>query len=177
MWRDAALTARLVVRPSGLAGLAASLAGLGALWTATRPWHVVAADVTMLGARQGRLVDGAAGSSLPWAVLVIVAGLVAVGLGAALAVDRHPGWTRPALLGAAAMLLVSGVVAVLLRPPLSGLAASSEALAEVVALRGSLPEGTALELTVRAGPAAFAAAIAGLVVAGATIGARELATR
>lgn len=177
MWADAAVTARLVVRPSGLAGVVAALAGLAAARAAAEPWHEVALSIRMLGGEQARVLEEVAAVAVPWAVLAAAAGLVATVLGTSLALDRHPGWTRPVLVGSAGSLLVAGVVPLLLPPPLARLGDPAGALEEVAALGSGLPSGVSMALSVRPGAAPVVAAGAAVVVLGATLAARELSTR
>lgn len=166
-----------VGRGSGLAGVLAAAAGATAVATLGLPWHEAAAELTMLGAAEDRAVVSLVGLRTVPGVLAAAAGLVAGFLGAGLAVDRHPGWTRPGLLTAAGVLVTSGVVPLAWRPALDRFPDDSRALADLRAVVGELPTGVELALSVRAGVGASLAIAAGVAVIVAVCAARDLDAR
>jgi hypothetical protein len=166
-----------VGRGSGLAGLVVALAGVVAASTLARPWYEATAELSMLGTAESRAVTVVVGWATAPGWVAATAGAVAAVLGLALAVDRHPGWTRPTLLGAAVGLAVAGTTAQLVRPGLDRFPDARGALAELRAVAADLPEGVELTLTVRPGPGATTALVAGLAVLLATAAARDLDRR
>jgi hypothetical protein len=163
-----------VGRASGLAGLLAAAAGVAAVAAAFQPWHEATAELAMLGAAEDRAVV----SLLGWATLpglaAGVAGVVAAALGLTLAVDRHPGWTRRGLLGAAGVLLVAGAFGQLRRPTLDRFPDESGALADLRAVVDELPRGVELTLSVRPGAGATIVLVAAALLLAAVASAREL---
>lgn len=142
---DAALTARLLLRGAGLAGVVAALGGVAVVLGAMRPWSVALAEVSMLGGTDERtvaLLRGVPGTVGGWATAL--AGVAVIGLGMSIALDRPPARAR-ALLGATAV--VAGAIAIvhLLVVPDPLRIAGQEAV-ELVALRDRLPVGVELEL-------------------------------
>lgn len=166
-----------VGRGSGLAGVLAAAAGLTAVTTVGLPWHEAAAELTMLGAAEDRAVVALLGTRTAAGVLAAVVGLVAAGLGVALAVDRHPGWTRRGLLTTAGVLTVCGLVPWVWRPPLDRFPDESGALADLRAVVDELPVGVELALSVRAGLGASLSLAAGIAVVVAVCAARDLDAR
>ncbi|MEX1164871.1 MAG: hypothetical protein WEB03_14975 [Nitriliruptor sp.] len=164
-------------RGSGVAGAVAALAGVLAVVALALPWHEATAELAMLGVAEDRAVATIPGWSTVAGWVAAVSGAVAVGLGVALAIDRHPGWTRPCLLAATAALVVSGLVAQLRRPTLERFPDGAGAVAELRAVAGDLPRGVELTLAVRPGPAAVAALVAGLTLLVAVAAARDLDQR
>jgi hypothetical protein len=166
-----------VGRGSGLAGLTIALAGATAAACVVQPWHTATAELAMLGAAEQREVAVVAAWGSAFGIVAAAAGVVAGVLGAALALDRHPGWTRPTLVVAAAALTVTGTVAQVRRPGLDRFPDAAGALAELRAVRDDLPSGVELTLTVRPGIAATVALVAGLVVLLGVAAARDLDRR
>jgi hypothetical protein len=166
-----------VGRGSGVAGVIVALAGTAVTACVWQPWYAATAELAMLGETDRRTVAVVAAWASPLGLAASVAGLVAVGLGVALALDRHPGWTRPALLVAAAVTSVTGATAWLLRPTLDRFPDGAGALAELRAVRDELPRGVELTLTVRGGTAATTAIVAGVVIALGVAAARDLDRR
>ncbi|MEX1179040.1 MAG: hypothetical protein WEB09_11320 [Nitriliruptor sp.] len=166
-----------ITRGSGLAGGLAAIAGLAAVVSVTLPWSEVTAELSMLGVAEDRAVAAIAGWATIPGLVAGVAGLGAVGLGAALAVDRHPGWTRPGLLLAAAALALSGIAAQLLRPSLDRFPDAAGAVDDLRTVAGDLPRGVELVLAVRTGAGATLTLVAGLAVLVAAAAARDLDRR
>jgi hypothetical protein len=166
-----------VGRGSGLAGVLAALAGAAAVIGATLPWHEAAAELAMLGSAEDRAVVSLVGLRTVLGVLGALAGVAAVALGGALAIDRHPGWTRRGLVGAAFALGATGLLARLRRPALDRFPDDGGALADLRAVVGELPRGVELTLSVRPGIGATITLVAGLLVAVAVAAARDLDAR
>jgi hypothetical protein len=166
-----------VGRGSGLAGLVAAVAGLAAIATVALPWHEAAAELAMLGAAEDRAVVTLVGLRTLPGIAAVLAGLLAVCLGVALAIDRHPGWTRRGLLAAAAVLALAGTVAQLRRPTLDRFPDESGALGDLRAVVGELPRGVELTISVRAGVGATIALIAATSILLAVVAARDLDVR
>lgn len=171
---DALLTARLLLRREGLAGLAIAAGGGLGVVAAARTWYLAMAEVALLGAEQGRavgVVRGLPGTVPGWLSLVL--GVVAVALGVGCALDRPPARARPLLLAVSV-----GLVAVALygwfgpQPDLAAIAGREGR--ELMGLAERLPQGVALELDVRVGSAPWFAAFGALLVAGGVFAAREL---
>ncbi len=107
-----------LVRGSGIAGVITALGGLLAIAALALPWHQATAELAMLGVAEQRAVATIQGWTTVAGWVAAGAGAVAVALGAALAIDQHPGWTRPGLLAASAMSIVAGLAPRLRRPAL-----------------------------------------------------------
>lgn len=172
---DAALQARLLLRGTGLAGTAVALGGALAMIGAYRPWHAVTVELTLLGAEQSRPVADLAGwEAHPFGWLVPALGLLTIGLGVALAVDRPPQRTRPVLLVAGVTLAVTAVVAALRPPEVGRFDVAGSRLRELSGLADRLPSDVELSFSVgHAHGLALTLAAAALVVV-ATLSAREL---
>jgi hypothetical protein len=170
---DATLSARLLLRGSGLAGLLAAAGGLLAVAATTRPWYAAVVTVEMLGDEGERTVATLLGLPATIGAWVVVAlGMLAVALGTAIAVDRPPHWARWGLGGAAAGLVVVAVVAALQIPRAEAVAGEqSTRLAE---LAGRLPTGVELDLRTEPGGGVWLVVVAAGMVGGGAIGAREV---
>lgn len=171
---DALLTARLVLRRDGLAGVVIAVGGTLAVVAATRPWYQAMAEVAMLGTQQARAVGVVHGlpSTVPgWVALVL--GVVAVTLGVACALDRPPGKARPVLVAVALGLVAAALYGWLGPAPELAAVAGREGR-ELLGLAERLPLGVGLELDVRAGVGPWLTMIAAILVAGGMFGAREL---
>lgn len=166
-----------VARGSGLAGAVAAVAGLTVVVAVGWPWYEATAELTMLGTSQDRAVVALTGART-WPGLVAgLAGVLAAVLGALLAVDRHPGWTRRGLLTAGVSLGLAGVVGWSWRPSLDRFPDDASALADLRAVVGELPRGVELHLAVRPGPGVVTAVVAAVVIALAVAAARDLDAR
>lgn len=166
-----------IVRRSGLAGLVAALAGGVAIAAGPAAWWEVSAELTLSGATQARTVVTLDGTdSLPgWSVLL--GGVTVVALGLALAVDRHPGWTRPALLSGAG-LIGAGAIAGSWPPPTLGRFPDPDgALTQLRATSTDLPVGVELTLEVARAEGAWLAGAAAILTLAAVLAARELDRR
>lgn len=170
---DVALTARLLLRGDGLAGLAVAAGGALAVFAATRPWYHALAEVAMLDTAQARAVDSLIGTQTLLGRVSLGVGLVAAVLGVLCAVDRPPAHARQVLLGCAVALLVTAAVAWLGPPPELARVAGSEG-DELARLGGRLPDGIRLRLAVRLATGPALTALASGIVAAGTIAAREL---
>jgi hypothetical protein len=147
---DAALTARLLLRGPGLAGMTAVLGGALAAVAATRPWYRAVADLTMLGEQQARTVATQAG--LPRTVsgwVVVGLGIAAVAVGATCALDRPFPRARRWLWSIAVVLGVLAGAAVTLRPPFERVAGGNGT--DLLELAERLPHGVDLTLSVQTG--------------------------
>jgi hypothetical protein len=167
----------LVLRPSGLAGLAVAIGGLASAAAVAITWHEARAELAMLGTSQDRAITTVAGWQLPWGVAAAVAGLVALVVGAALAIDRHPGWTRPVTLSAGSLVLACGASSFLRRPSLGWFPDRRGALSELRSVTDALPVGVDLRLTVHLGPGPYVATGGALLILIGVLAARELDRR
>lgn len=166
-----------VVRRSGLAGLAAAVAGGVAVASGPAAWWEVRAELTLSGTTQARTVVTLDGLDQVPGLLVVLGGALVVVLGLALAVDRHPGWSRPALLSGAG-LIGAGAAAGSWPPPTLGRFPDPEgALAQLRATSADLPVGVELGLEVARAAGAAQAAAAAVIVVVAVLAARELDRR
>jgi hypothetical protein len=161
---DAALTARLLLRGTGLAGLTVTVGGALAVIAASRPWYRAVADLTMLGEQQGRTVASLAGApATPWGWGAVLLGVAAAVLGTSIALDRPQLHARRWLLAIAAALAVLAGAGYLLRPGLAQVAGSDgEGLRE---LAERLPTGVELTLAVRPGSGPLLLLVAAAIVA------------
>lgn len=170
---DATLTARLLLRGTGLAGLAAAAGGALAVVATTRPWYATVARVEMLGAVQARRVEALPGlPTVPWAWLAFLAGLVALGVGLGVAVDRPFSRSRLTLATSAVLLAVAGAGALVLPTELARL--GGRQTRELLELSERLPTGVALELSAVTGVGVHLTLAAAALVAVGALGAREV---
>lgn len=170
---DAALTARLLLRGTGLAGLLAAGGGALALLGAFGPWYRAVAVVEMLGAEDGRTIATVTG--LPDTVTGWLAagfGSLAVVLGLAIALDRPPHWARWGLAVVAGGLLLCAAVAALRIPPVDTVVAGAGLELEELANR--LPTGVELEVVTTVAIGVWRVLVAGVMVAIGAAGAREV---
>jgi hypothetical protein len=169
---DATLTARLLLRGPGLAGLTTVAGGGLAAIAATRPWYLGVAELSMLGDQQGRTVAtlaGVPGTVSGW--LVVLLGVCAAVLGTNVALDRpHPHARRLLLLTATLLLLLAAVVS-WWRPPLERVAAGDAA--RLLELAERLPSGVELVVSVRPGLGPALVALAAVLVGGGALAARD----
>jgi hypothetical protein len=169
---DATLTARLLLRGTGLAGAVVVLGGGLAAVAATRPWYLAVAEMTMLGDQQGRTVASLAGvpaTVLGWVVVAL--GLAAAVLGTNVALDRPPPHARALLLAVSAVLLVVAATVALRRPPLERVAADDAD--RLLALADRLPTGVELAISVRPALGPLVVGFAALLIGGGALAARE----
>lgn len=167
----------LLLRRSGLAGLLITVGGVVTTLAVASAWHVARAELEMLGAAEARVVTSVAGWQMGWAWAAALAGLVATFLGAALALDRHPGWTRPATIAAGAVALVSGVVPLVWLPRLDRFPDADGSLRDLREVAEALPVGVELTLSVGAGAGPFLVVGGALAILIGVVSARELDTR
>ncbi len=170
---DAALTARLLLRGTGLAGLLAAAGGALAVLGALGPWYRAVAVVEMLGAEDGRTIATVAG--LPDTVgawLAAGLGLLAVVLGLAIAFDRPPHWARWGLALVAAGLLLCAAVAALRVPTVDTVVAGAGP--ELQALADRLPTGVQLEVATTVAIGVWRVAVAAVMVGVGAAAAREV---
>jgi hypothetical protein len=170
---DATLTARLLLRGPGLAGLLAAAGGLVAVVATTRPWYAAVVTVEMLGDEGERTVatlPGLPSSVGAWVALAL--GALAVALGAAVAIDRPPHWARWGLGGAATGLAVIALVAGLQVPRTTVVA--GEQTARLDALAERLPTGVALDLRTEPRGGVWLVLVAAGMVGGGALAAREV---
>ncbi len=170
---DLALQSRIVLRPRGITGLVAAIAGATAVAAVYLPWYAVVAEVSMLGATRSRILATLPGwQAHPWAWVVAVIGIVCAGVGLAVAADRPPPRAALVLVVAAAALAVIALLSLMFVPPRARMAAGPE-LAELEWLSERVPEDVAIHLGVRpAGGLWVALAAAGLVAAAALLNRR-----
>jgi hypothetical protein len=160
---DAALTARLLLRGTGLAGLTGTIGGALAVIAASRPWYRAVADLAMLGEEQGRTVGSLAGApATPWGWGAVVLGVTAAVLGTSIALDRPQPHARRWLLAISAALAGLAGAGYLLRPGLGQVAGSDgESLRE---LAERLPTGIELTVVVRPGSGPLLLLVAAAIV-------------
>lgn len=171
---DALLTARLLLRRDGLAGVVIAAGGALAVFAATQPWYHAMAEIAMLGTAQARAVGSVRGlpATVPgWVALGL--GVAAVVLGVACALDRPPGRARAAL-AAVALGLVGAALYGWLGPAPELADVAGREGRELLGLAERLPLGIALELEVRPATGPLVATIAAILVAGGVLAAREL---
>lgn len=149
---DTALRLRLLVRPAGVVGLVAAVAGVTAFAAAYLPWYEVAARVEMLGAAQSRAVAGLAGwQAHPWGWAVLALALAGVALGVAIVLDRPPAFVVKGQLLVALGLAVAFAVALLRVPPVARFDIAGSRVRELAELSGRLPADVDLTFDVRPG--------------------------
>lgn len=142
---DVTLTARLLLRWSGVAGVCVALGGSVMLLAAWSPWYAVIVEVTMLGDTNARTVAALRGVPWTWTGwTVAVLGVGGVVLGALVAIDRTPLRARLAAVVLGVGAGVVAVVAVVTIPEVSVIA--SGATDQLVAAGTDLPRGVDLEL-------------------------------
>jgi hypothetical protein len=170
---DAALTARLLLRAAGLAGLLAATGGVLAVVGALGPWYRAVATIEMLGTGDGRTIATVAG--LPDTVagwLAAGLGLLAVALGLAIAIDRPPHWARWGLALTAGGLLLCVAVAVGQIPDVDRVVAGAGPQLEALSAR--LPTGVELEVTATVAAGLRQVAVAAVLVGVGAAAAREV---
>jgi hypothetical protein len=173
---DAALTARLLLRGTGLAGVLAAAGGGLAIVGAFGPWYRAVAIVEMLGVEDARTIATVGG--LPdawpaWAAWPVAAiGLVAVVLGLAVAFDRPPHQSRWALALVAVGLLGCAAVAAWRVPAVDAVVAGARP--ELEALADRLPTGVELQLATRVGAGVWRTVAAAVMVGVGAAAAREV---
>lgn len=149
---DAALRARLLIRPAGAAGVVAALAGTTAAVAAYVPWYEVVAEVAALGTEQSGVVATLAGwEAHPWGWVVVVLGALAVLGGLALALDRPAPFTTEAGLGVGLLLALTVGAAGLWFPSVARFDVAGSRLRELTAVADRLPEDVGLSFSVRPG--------------------------
>lgn len=170
---DLALQSRIALRPGGITGLVAAVAGLTAVASVYLPWYVVVAEVSMLGATRSRTLVALPGwQSQPWTWVVAALGLLCAGIGLAIAADRPPRRPAAALIVAAVALACIVSVSVLITPSRARDAAGPD-LTELEWLAGRLPDDVSIVLSVRpSGGIWVALAAAGLILAAALLNRR-----
>lgn len=175
---DAALQARLLLRPTGAAGAAVALGGVVAVVGAYRPWYAVTAELTMLGEDQRRAVAELPGwEAHPWGWLIPAVGVLAVALGVAVAFDRPPRRTRPVLLLAGALLVGAAALGAADRPPVDRFDIAGTRLRELLDLTDRLPSGVELAFSVGVSDGVWVTLVAGLLTMVGALCARELSWR
>jgi hypothetical protein len=169
---DAALTARLLLRGPGLAGMTATVGGAVAAIAATRPWYLVIAELSMLGDEQSRTVASLSGvPTTVWGWLVAALGLVVAVVGTNVALDRPPPHARRWLTAAAAVLGVLAGAALLARPALARVAGRDGQ--DLLELAERLPDGIELTLSVQVGPGPLVLGLAATLVGVGAFATRE----
>lgn len=172
---DATLEAKLLLRGSGIAGLAVACAGVLAMTAAYQPWYVVVARLAMLEHDQDRVVAELAGwQAHPWGWVVPALGLAAVVLGLGVALDRPVARARDLLLLAAVGLGMTVLAGALARPPVGRFDVAGSRLRELAELADRLPEGVALTFAVRPALGLWMALVAAGAIVVATLSARDL---
>lgn len=169
---DAGLTARLLLRGAGFAGVVTAVGGGVVIAGALRPWYAIVAEVSMLGGVSERTVawlPGFPATSSGWAVACL--GLVVLGLGVLVALDRQPVRARAFTVGIGVVTLAVAAFAAVSVPGLEAIAA--ETSRELLDVRDQLPVGVELELRAIAtsGPWWVAAGAATAIVG--ALGARD----
>jgi glucan phosphoethanolaminetransferase (alkaline phosphatase superfamily) len=145
---DLALRTRLLLRPRGIAGLAAAVAGATAISSLYLPWYGIVVRVTMLGETQEKTLSSLAGwQAHPWLWAIGLVGLAAGIVGVLVAVDRPLPRTRAAIVGAAAVLALLVALSALRLPRSDRFAAGAE-IAELQALAERMPADVEVTLAV-----------------------------
>lgn len=169
---DLSLRMHLLLRPSGVVGLVAAVAGVVAFAGAYLPWYAVTATVDLLGTSQEQAVASLAGwQAHPWGWLVPAFGLVVVAGGVMLAID-HPAPPRTLLVGGCGLgltVLAGG----LLFPPVARFDVAGSRLRELAALSGRLPADVELAFEVRPSAGMWLTLAAGALVVIAAVVSRE----
>lgn len=169
---DLALRLRLLVRPHGVVGLVAAVAGAIAFASAYLPWYDVTATVDMLGTSQRTAVASLPGwQAHPWGWLVPMLGIVVLVAGVLLAVDR-PAPPRTLLVSGCGLGLTV-MAGGLLFPPVARFDVAESRLRELMELSGRLPEDIQLVFDVRPATGLWLTLAAGTLVVAAAIVARD----
>lgn len=171
---DAGITAGLLIRPSGLAGLAMAVGGGLVIGSAFAPWRTTVATVTMLGLDDERVIDAQRGlPTIPGGWVVAALGVVIVGLGLAVALDRPPPRVRSIVTAAvvlAAAVAVGTVVLVPGGPP----PAPGDLLSALGAEGGQLPSDVEVAGEVRRGDGPWLAVAGAVVTLAGVVCARDV---
>jgi hypothetical protein len=169
---DATLAARLLLRGTGLAGLTAAVGGGVAVVAASRPWYVAVARVEMLGDDQSRPVSGLAGvPGTPWGWIVLAAGILAVAVGLAIAIDRPPPRARPVLWATAGAVAAAAVAA--LAAPADLTRVAGVGASDLLEVAEELPVGVDVTMWTTTGSGVHLALAAAALVAIGAAAARD----
>lgn len=170
---DLALEARLALRPRGVLGIAAALAGLAGLVAVYLPWFRIRFDVEMLGAhRVGSIARIAGWEAQPWVWVVGALGVVAAVIGFATALDRRPPGAGVLLvLIAVFQALLTGLTA-LLAPPAERLL-SEEQIQRLTNLPGIVPDDVGVRFSVDTTTGIWVALAAAILLLLAAVALRE----
>lgn len=172
---DLALHLRLALRPRGLVGVVAVVAGASGIAAAFMPWYVVAAELDALGHTRSWPVAQLAGwSAHPWTWLVPVAALAAVAVGVGLAVDRP--MPRSRNLHLLAGLVTAGTVSAagLLFPPVSQFDVEGSRLRELMRLAEGVPSDVNMAFSVQPGVGLWLTLGAAALLVATAFAAREV---
>ena len=160
---DAGVTAGLLIRPSGLAGLAMAAGGGLVIGSAFAPWRITVATVTMLNHDDERIIAAQRGlPTIPSGWLVAALGVAVVGLGLAVALDRPPPRARSIAAVAAVLAAIVAAVTVVLVPG-GPPPETADLLSALGANGGHLPSDVEVAGEVRGGTGPWLA-VAGAVV-------------
>lgn len=168
---DAALTARLLLRGPGLAGTTIAIAGVLGVVSTVQAWRHEVERVELLGGSGERTLSTVRGvPEQPLAWLVLVAAVVLLWIGLALALDRPPMRARLAAGVAALILILTGAIAMSghgpgSAPPDGGEATRASAVA--------FPVGVEVTTVHRTGPGPWLALAGGILALAGTLAARE----
>ncbi|HEX9765362.1 MAG TPA: hypothetical protein VGA36_01270 [Nitriliruptorales bacterium] len=169
------LEARLLLRPSGIAGLIAVVSAGVAAAGAYLAWYEVTARVELLGSRSSGAVAELAGwEAHPWGWLVPALGVVAMVLAGGLALDRPLSFGRDGLLFTGFGIAMLVAVGALLFPPVQRFDFATSELSDMVGLVDRMPVDSALALQVAPGPGMWVTLAGAAMLVAATIAAREL---
>ena len=165
---DLALQLRLALRPHGVVGAVAALAGAVAVGAVYLPWYEVHGEIGMLGVTRSSAIASLSGwEGQPWVWLAAALALPAIVVGVAVAIDRPPRRARSVLLLVALGIALVAGVAAMWPPPATRFLADDE-LQRLHDAREVVPDDVAVTFSVEPVDGIWVVlAAAGLMVAAA----------
>lgn len=170
------LEARLLLRPSGVAGLIAAVSAAAAAAGAYLSWYEVTAHVGLLGSQSSGPVATLAGwEAHPWGWLVPALGVFGAVLATGVALDRPASFGRDALLFTGFGIAMLVAIAALLFPPIERFPdLATSRLRNMLDLSDQMPVDSALALEIGPGAGMWVTLAGAAMLVAATIAAREL---